>query len=535
MIRGCPHPPERPGIYLFKTRMGKILYVGKSRNLNNRVRQYFQRRDEPLIRNLLERSDDIEYVVTDKEEDALLLEYNLVQTHQPPFNIRLKDDKSYPYVEITRSEPFPALRFARKGDRGRGGENFFLGPITSSARTRDLIDLVARLFRLRQCADSLFRRGIPCLFLHIDRCSAPCAAKIGEREYRRHVDDAIRFLSGRKSGLIRRLEHAMRRRAAELKFEDAQQIKEDVELIRLFRPASYIAATASATAAGDADVIAIHSAGHESRLALFTVRSGNVVCTDYFQIATIPEQPPAILAEFIAELYRARALPSEIIVPFLPESAPILQQMLSRSARRKVRIVSPRRGKKMKLLDLARHNLNLAVVKNDYLKTANAIAVRLRLERPPLTIDAIDISHIGEQNRVGAAVVFSSGQPQKSQYRNYLIRSAAAGDPPAMKEVLERRYRKLRMHPDLILVDGGRSQLQAARAVKKELGIGSDVVALAKEREEFHLERGGTARFPAGSPELLLFQNIRDEAHRRAVAFHRRRREKPYLLSGGKR
>ena len=541
MLENKKDLPEKPGIYIFKTATGKVLYIGKAVNLKKRVSQYFQKKNNPLIENLLQRAAKLDYIVTDAEHDALLLESNLVHTYQPLFNIRLKDDKSFPFIEITLSEDFPGIYYSRHVDPG----NFGLGPLVSSQKTRDLIDTVARLFRLRSCANSVFKKGIPCLYFHIERCSAPCAGKIDSQLYRQQVQNAVNFLKGRKRKVAAKLAGLMRRFSAAFDFEQAQKIKQDLELMDKFSLRSYI----STRARIDWDILTSSSLGNESFFAFFAVIRGQVRKSEYFNLPTIDSGEDEILRGFMLDFYRRRPLPGEIIVFRLPDQAEALERLFSLQAGRRVRIRTVRQGRKKKILDLALQNLALFIQKNDYRFWGEKIRQQLRLNNFPSHIEGYDISHLGEKNRVGALVVYKNGRPEKRLYRSFIIRGAAAGDTEALKEVLLRRFggeaeqrqrivppddfnatqaqlKSWREQPDLLLIDGGLPQLAAARQVKKKLGLRSDLLTLAKGEERIFMEDGSSLILLPGSLPRHLFQNIRDEAHRRAVAHHRRRREK---------
>ena len=510
--------PEKPGVYLFKTAPGKILYIGKALNLKKRVSQYFIKKDNPLLQNLLQRAGRLDYIVTAGEEDALLLESNLVHTYQPPFNIRLKDDKSFPFVQVTLGDDFPGIYYSRQVAAG----SFGLGPLVSSQKARDLIDTVTRIFLLRSCADSVFRKGLPCLYYHIDRCSAPCAGKIDARLYQRHVQDAVDFLKGRTRTVAGKLAGMMRRSSARQDFEQAQKIKEDLELLEKISPRSYI----STRARLDWDILVSSSLGHESFFGYFSAVRGQVRKSEYFNLPAIDSNEDELMEAFILDFYRRRPLPGEIIVSRLPEQAGILERVLSLQAGRRVHIRNISRGPKKKLLDLALQNLALFIHKSDYRFLAEKIQREWHLQNFPAHIEGVDISHLGEKNRVGALVVYKNGRPEKRLYRSFIIRGAAPGDTEALKEVLMRRFGGGAAQPDLILVDGGLPQLAATRQVKKKLGLRADLLALAKGEERIFMEDGSSLVLAPGSLSRHLFQNIRDEVHRRAVTHHRKRREK---------
>jgi excinuclease ABC subunit C len=510
--------PDRPGIYIFKTASGKALYVGKAVNLRRRVAQYFQKKNDPLVRCLLERSASLETIVTETETDALLLESNLVHSYLPPFNIRLKDDKSFPFIEITLAGDFPGIRYSRRIDPG----SFFIGPLVNARKARSLIDTVTRLFRLRSCADALFKKGIPCLYHHIDRCSAPCAGKADRSGYQVQVADAIDFLKGRKGKIAARLRGRMRALAQRLDYEGAQKLKEDLELLDGFSLRSCI----SARSRIDSDVIASCLLGREAFFVHFAMSGGRVSRSGFFHLQTLGESEPEALREFLVDFYRLRPLPGEIIVSHPPAQADGLAGLFSGRAGRRVRVRAPQRGEKKRILDMALRNLALFVQKSDYSALGGKIMEKLRLRNFPARIEGFDISHLGERNRVGAQVVFQDGKPEKRSYRSYIIRGAASGDTEARKEVLQRRFARDASPPDLLLIDGGLPQLAVARQVKKQLTLSSDLLALAKGEERVFLESGSSLVPEPGSLLRHLLQQVRDEAHRRAVAHHRRRREK---------
>lgn len=514
--------PEKPGVYLFK-KGDSILYIGKAKNLKKRVDQYFNDRTHGLVHNLLDRADDIEYIITDNEKDALHLEYNLIHEYRPPFNIRLKDDKRFPLIEITTSEPIPGIYYTRQVKKG----NFYLGPMVNARKTRELIDIVTRIFRLRTCSNTTLNRKNACLYYYIDRCSAPCIDKTIPGDYQKNVNAAVNFLKGNKAGIITEMKKQMTALAENLQFEAAQKIKEDIGFIHRFALDSYI----SSIKKMDYDVICLHHDKHQNDcfFILFSVLEGRVKRKEFFNFDTLALRLEEILKDFLISFYSTGNIPREILVPSLPDAhdKEALQEMFSAMAGRKVVIKVPVRGDKRKTMDLAVKNLNLYVNKNKYRLVGERVQEALNLSRFPQWIEGFDISHMSERDRVGAAVVFVKGEPVKKKYRNYIIKKASAGDTEALKEVLERRFKNRTPgeQPDLLLIDGGKGQLSAALAVKRMLGLESDVVALAKREERIFLENGESFVFPVDSPERFLFQNIRDEVHRRAITHHRKRRE----------
>lgn len=521
MIKNKTGIPGKPGVYLFKFG-DKVLYIGKAKDLQKRVGQYFQASDNRwMLDRLLEQADDIELIVTDNERDALLLEYNLIHQYQPPFNIKLKDDKSFPYIEITTAEQFPGIYFSRQTQPG----NFYAGPIVNTRKTRELIDMMTRLFQLRTCSANTFSRQTPCLYHYIDRCPAPCAGKINEPDYLQRVTAAIHFLKGNKNMVIQHLEQTMTRQALELKFEEADKIKEDIHLVNEFSLDSYISSLKKV----NYDVIALFQQPGPNNgqcfIVLFSILEGRVKRREFFDIPTMDNHEENILNEFMVSFYRKENIPAEILTVVLPADHANLEIMFSHLANHRVSIKQPLKGEKRKNLELAIRNLNLYVNKNCYSAIAENLKESLGLQQSPAIIEGVDISHLSERDRVGAVVVFTNGTPNKKLYRNYIIKKALPGDTEALKEVISRRYSKLEQHPHLLLVDGGIPQLSAAIQIKEKLGLHFDIIALAKKEERLFLENGNSFLFPADSPVRFLLQNIRDEVHRRAISHHRKRRE----------
>lgn len=518
MIKKRNDFPEKPGVYLFKSKKNKILYIGKAKNIKKRVSQYFKKKNDLIVKNLLNKSYEIDFIVTDDEKDALNLEYNLIHSYKPPFNIRLKDDKSYPLVEIKLKDEFPGIYYSRKVDE----KNFYIGPIPDSKKTKFIIDIVTRIFKLRTCTNSIFKRSCVCLYYYIGRCSAPCVKKIDKNEYNENVKEAIEFLRNKKTKVIKRLYKEMEQCSDELRFEEAQKKKEEIELINEFNLESYISTIMKV----DYDVIAINNKNNESSIILFSVIQGKVKKREFFSFSNLDTSREDILKSFIISFYSENNIPEEIIVQFLPLDHEHIEDMFSKFVKKRVKIKVPHQGNKKKMLELAEKNLEFHARKNDYNLIVESIKSKLNLRNLPFLIEGYDVSHLSERDRVGAVVVFKDGRASGSMYRNYIIKNAKSGDTEAIKEVLERRFKEIKKYPDLIVIDGGKPQLSVAKIVKKNLNISSDIISIAKREERIFLEKGGSFLFQKDSPEMLLFQKIRDEAHRRAITHHRKRREK---------
>jgi len=510
--------PSKSGVYLFKSQKNVILYIGKAKNLKKRIGQYFQKKTDPIIENLLNQTEDIDFIITDDEKDALHLEYNLIHTYKPPFNIRLKDDKSFPFIEISTSEKFPGIYYSRN----LNPNYLYIGPITNAKKTRILIDLITRVFKIRTCNNNMFKKKTACLFYYIDRCSAPCIKKIDIRNYQNNVSDAIDFLKGKRTKVAKNLTRKMNQHARELQFEKAQKLKEEIELIRGFVLESYI----SSPQRIDYDTVALYSEDSSTFIIHFSVIAGIVKKKNYFSFTAILTTKENILRNFLISFYKNHNIPQEITVPFYPTDHSQLEDLFAQFNNRSVRIKIPQKGNKKKMLDLAMRNLNSYKKRNEFHNLAKKLKSTLKLKNIPCMIEGYDISHFGERERVGAVVVFNNGKADKSLYRNYIIKKADAGDIDALKEVLERRLKKIEQYPDLIVIDGGKAQLNLARKIKSELNINSDIIAIAKKEERIFFKNGNSIIFPEDSPERFLFQNIRDEAHRRAISLHRKKREK---------
>ncbi|HLP62017.1 MAG TPA: excinuclease ABC subunit UvrC, partial [Candidatus Deferrimicrobium sp.] len=486
MLKNNKDIPGKPGVYFFKSGK-KFLYIGKAKNLKKRISQYFQGRDHLVVGNLLEQADDVEFIVTKNEIDALHLEYNFIHTYLPPFNVRLKDDKTFPLIEISLVDPYPGIYYTRQVKP----KNFYVGPITDAKKTRTLIDIITRIFKIRACSEAVFKRGVPCLYFYIEHCTAPCAAKISLEAYNQNVSDAVELLKGKRKKVLDKLAVKMNRLSENLEFEAAQKVKEDIELLERFVLDSYITTVKKY----DYDVLALYYHPEETVndcfIILFSVIGGRVKRKEFFNFNTISPNKEEALKDFLISFYRTENIPPEIIVRFYPPDKESIEQLFSQLAGHGVSVKIPLKGDKRKMADLAAANLSLYVSKTNYQVIGQKLQRDLGLKRFPYWIEGYDISHFSERERVGAKVAFTRGKPDRAKYRNYIIRGALPGDTEALKEVLERRFRKMEEFPDLLLIDGGKGQLSAALEVKQKLGFPSDVAALAKEEERVFMEDGG--------------------------------------------
>lgn len=534
-------PPE-PGVYLFKDEIGRVLYVGKAQSLRVRVRSYFRGGDERAsIRFLLQRARALEYIVTVTEQEALILENNLIKKHRPRYNVVFKDDKTYVNLRLNVDHPFPRLTVVR---RPRRDGAMYFGPFASAGSVRQTLRTIGRIFPLRTCTDADFAsRTRPCLYYYIKRCPAPCVGKIDAQEYSETVKRVSMFLKGRGDELIKTLRDTMERQSAERRYEEAARTRDQVYAIQRVVERQRI----TSPQRSERDAFAAYRRGERLVIQTISVRNGEVQDGETFIFGSVLEATGVHLASFINQYYQARAtVPDEILVSEeIPDREP-LEALLSERAKHRVAIVVPKRGERSTLVELAEKNARIAFEDGRSGERSRALLEDLQeilsLERFPRRIECFDISNIQGTKAVGSGVVFVDAEPAKGLYRRYRIRTVEGSDDTAMmREVLERRVtRGLKEGdlPDLLMVDGGRGQLNVALDVFKRLG--ADTVAaigIAKVRDPKNRKVRGQERIhlPGGdeplildraSQALYLLERIRDEAHRFAVGYHRSLRGK---------
>ena len=543
--------PKAPGVYIFRGTQGEVLYVGKASSLRARVRSYFQaERNLPYkVRRLVREIADLEVIETASAAEALILEDALIKKHRPRFNVRLRDDKRYPYLKITK-ERFPRVQVVRR--RGEDGARYF-GPYTSSKSMRRVLKLAHKLFPIRTCNLDLDARRLdrPCLLYHIGRCSGPCAGLVSEEEYRHYVEGAALLFQGRVDEVIEALKEEMAQAAAEERFEHAAHLRDQVRALERIRERQVVALPEPV----DLDAIGIAVEGERGYGMVLIVRGGRLIGREGFALKLPAETSPAeALEEFLDQYYtRATAFPQEVLLPEEIEDAEGLSLYLSGRRGGKVRVHVPRRGERRELVEMAQRNAQLS------LKRAAAeelpeeevleeLAEALGLSVRPWRIEAFDISNLKGQEATGSMVVFVGGCPRRDAYRRFRIRiSGKPNDYAMMYEVLSRRLShglaelsdpavakgRFSDLPDLILVDGGKGQLSVALRALEEHGLtGIEVAALAKREELVYVPgRAEPIRLPRDSPALKLLQRIRDEAHRFAIEYHRRLRGRRALAS----
>jgi len=536
--------PNQPGVYRFMGAGGEVLYVGKAKELRKRVSSYFRRSGTPHGRTpeMLAQARDIEWVVTASEGEALLLEDNFIKESRPPFNLRLRDDKSYPFIEITLRDEWPRVRFFR-GRHVPG--NLYFGPYSSARKVRDTLDVIGRIFPYRKCRGVKPGRpsGSPCLQYFIKRSLAPCDARVTHEEYMEVVQQAIDFLRGRLGAVERGIVAEMAAAAAAQQFERAALLRDRLAAVRHVHERQ-----AARIEGGEAfDVIGLHQGEPGANVQVFRVRDGAVVDRQAFYVENAAGRDPAeVIEEFLLELYWDGAtIPPQIVAP-LDESDGVAALLAARRGAG-VAVRAAKRGPKRRLLELARRNAELAAQaeaerlarrSTARIEALESLRDGLGLEGLPLRIECYDISNLGEQHVVGSMVVFEGGVAKKAHYRKFALRDVQGQDDFAMmNQVLRRRFERraaavgdydesFAALPDLVVVDGGKGQLSAARAALREAGVPVDLVSLAKQREEVFVPgRREPLPLPADDPGSLLLQRIRDEAHRFAVTYHRQRRD----------
>jgi len=536
--------PSKPGVYRMLDAQGEILYVGKARNLKNRVGSYFQPSNvQPKVQALIAKTANMEVTITNSETEALLLEFNLIKKHRPRFNVVLRDDKSFPYLHLESEHEFPRLAFYR-GARREPGRYF--GPYPSAGAVRDTLQQLQKLFRIRNCEDTYFaNRSRPCLQYQIQRCTAPCVGLITPESYRRDVGAAIKVLEGRNDEVSEDLGTRMEAAAARLEFEEAAQIRDQLAKLKVIQAQQIVTAGAD----HDADVIAVAAANGEYCVALMFVRAGRSLgSTTFFPKAQFAELPE-VLAAFTTQYYLERDTPAEIIVEQDFDEMQVLEAALSQRASHKVRISSSVRGIRARWLEMMQNNAREALQMRSLARASiesslDDLRDAFDLEETPARLECFDISHTSGTDTVASCVVFGVEGPLKSEYRRFNIAGIQPGDDyAAMHQALARRYKRVRdgeiTRPDVLLIDGGKGQLAEAAQVLAELGLeGIALIGVAKGAERrpgqeqlFLLGRDVPTILPPDSRALHLIQRVRDEAHRFAVAGHRRKRAKRHNQS----
>lgn len=543
--------PDKPGVYIYKDNQCHILYIGKAVSLRQRVRSYFQASADhsSKVRALVQKIHDLEIIVTINEVDALILESNLIKEHQPWFNIRIKDDKHYPYLKLTMRETYPRLVVARRIQKD--GAKYF-GPYPNGLVMRDTLKLIRRFFPLRTCKQQLNGQptGRPCLNFHIKRCLGPCTGGVGREQYLEVVQAVDMLLSGRYDSLTKQLSERMQAAAEALQFERAAELRDQINAIkRISERQKMIAADL-----GDRDIIAMARGVGETCVGMLLMREGHTIGREhYFLTGTEDLSSGEVLAGYLKQHYANNSfIPPEIILSAsLPDNeADLISEWLSQRRGTKVHLLVPKRGDKKQLVEMVEKNASLAleerltrtVNQEELLQSAlEELADYLELSAPPRRIECYDISNTSGEEAVGSMVVMLDGQPARSEYRRFRIRDIEGpNDYAMMQQVLRRRFRRVQQDdtrfadlPDLVVIDGGKGQLSSALQAMHELGFAQiPVVGLAESEE--HIFQPGTSEpliLPRQSQSLYLVQRIRDEAHRVALTYHRQLRAKKQVAS----
>jgi excinuclease ABC subunit C len=551
--------PDAPGAYLFRDPDGRVIYAGKARSLRKRLASYWGRPLHPRTAAMTEAASSVEWIVASTEVDALMLEYNLIQTHRPRFNIRYRDDKSYPYLALTIGERWPRAQVLRGAKRK--GVRYF-GPYGHAWAIRDTLDALTRVFPVRTCSNAFFdqraRSGRPCLYYDIGRCAGPCvpgATGATDDGYRAHVEAMAEFLSGNARPVLQRLDDEMRAAANRQEFEQAAKLRDQLFAARRALESQEMVLSQPE----DLDVVGMAEDDLEAGFQVFFVRAGRVLGRKGWVVDRVEDlSRPELVASFLEQLYMERGeVPGRILVPTDPSDHDVLESWLSERRGARARIQVPERGAKRKLMDVVtrnaeesfhRHKLRRASDFGARSRALAELAEVLGLDQAPLRIECYDISNLGPTDTVGSMVVFEDGLPKRADYRRFEIKGVVGQDDFAsMEEMLRRRFtrllkeqaeppgerrRRFSYPPSLVVIDGGRGQLNQASKVLAELGLSIPHVGLAKRLEEVYFpDRPDPLLVQRGSEALFVLQHVRDEAHRFAVSYHRQKREKRALRS----
>lgn len=542
--------PDKPGVYIMHDAKDAIIYIGKARILKNRVRQYFQtsRNKGPKIEQMVRQIARFEYIITDSELEALVLECNLIKEHSPKYNTMLKDDKSYPYIKVTLGEAYPRILFARsmKKDRAK-----YFGPYTSAKAVKDSIELIRKLYRVRTCNRNLPKdtgKERPCLYYQIKQCQAPCQAYISQEDYKENIRGALSFLNGDYKKIIEELEEKMLAASQELKFEEAAECRDLADSIRRIGERQKM----SGSDGEDKDIIALAMDREDGIVQVFFVRAGKLIGREHFYVKIVKgDDRETVLSSFVKQFYAGTPfIPKELLLQEEIEDAQIIAQWLSAKRGQKVFVKTPKKGSKEKLVELAYQNAKLVLnqdrerVKREEGRTIGAvktIASWLGLEKLD-RIEAFDISNTSGFQSVGSMVVYEKGKPKRSDYRKFKIKTVTGpNDYASMEEVLSRRYQKGKEEiagfeklPDLIMMDGGRGQVNIAFSVMEKIGLNIPVCGMVKDDK--HRTRGlyfnnKEISIDKNSEGFLLITRIQDEAHRFAIDYHRLLRGKNQVHS----
>jgi excinuclease ABC subunit C len=542
--------PSSPGVYLMKDAKRKVIYVGKAKNLKNRVRSYFQKNtDDRLYTEYLVRYvADIDFVLTETEKEALILENNLIKQFKPKFNINLRDDKTFICIKLEGNKKFPYPRVVRQiEDDGA----MYFGPYASSRAIRQTLRYIHDIIPIRKCPDSVFKKRVkPCLYYQIHKCLGPCCSLVDEVAYQKLIDQVVLILKGKQEDLIDMLKQQMSEESKAMRYEKAAKIRDCIRAIEETVEKQRIHSMTFV----DRDVFGYYVVRNEVYIEVMFIRSGNMEDVASYYFPTNHNTIEEIFRSFLNQFYsQTRFIPAEVVVPVESVDAKLLEEWLTEKKGRKVEVIHPQRGDKARLIEMAQKNAENVYLMSrnhddDFTRTLNALKETLSLRQTPERIECFDISNIFGKQAVGSMVTFTQGKPDKSRYKRFRIKTVGQIDDYAMMhEVLTRRYKRAVEEgdlPKLIMVDGGKGQLGIALKVFDELAIGNvDLIALAKGRKEsnrvgekigeqiFVPHMSDAVMLTPSSPELLFLDKVRDEAHRFAIAYHRKLRDNEYYKS----
>jgi len=552
LIEQLKQLPASPGVYLLRDAEGNIIYVGKAADLHHRVRSYFGAKQKlsPKLERMVARVNDLDFFVTNSEQEALILECNLIKKYRPHYNVRLKDDKAFPYLKINLSEDWPSVYITRRLQENGG---HYFGPFASAKSVRQTLKVLRGVFPFRSCSRAITGRDLrPCLDYYIHHCLGPCIGVVSRQEYAEVIKQVILFLEGKQETVVHRLESKMKKVAESLDFEKAAVLRDQIQAIDRVIEGQRIATTVR----GEQDVVAFAQDKDRAYVQVFFVRSGKLIGRESFVLqGTISEEPKRIMSSFVKQFYgSAPYIPPLLLLQYPVEDKTVIEHWLQSKRGGRVHIQVPYRGNKKQLVKIVAENAEqgLQQLKLKQQATSSALTAalaeierELHLPRPPSRIECYDISNIQGRAAVGSMVVFDQGKPKPSHYRRFRIKTVSGVDDYAMlQEVLRRRFKRSSLKsndasstwavlPDLVLIDGGKGQLNAALSVMREVGAELvPIASLAKENEEVFIPRQTDAIIlPGSSPGLQLLQRLRDEAHRFALSYHHKIRRKETFTS----
>jgi len=539
--------PAKPGVYIFRDNQGKVIYVGKAASLRNRMRTYFSPSTSlsSKLEKLVARISDFETIVTDSEQEALILECTLIKKYRPSYNVRLKDDKTFPYLKIDVKNDWPSVRITRRFHKN---SDRYFGPFASASSLRQTLRLIKKIFPFRSCNKTITGKDArPCLEYHINSCPGPCIGAVSKENYHDVIKQVVLFLEGRQETVLRDLKNKMEKASQQLQFEKAALLRDQIQAIEEVIEGQKIAVTVK----DDHDAIALAQTSDLAYVEIFFIRSNRLIGRDYILLDGIrDEEPSQIMTSFIKQYYAsASSIPPLILLQYPVEEPQVITKWLANQRGATVKLHVPHKGAKKQLMDIVAENAGQGLAlyqakQSTIIKSAlvlEELKERLGLPRLPLRIEGYDISNIRGNLAVGSMVVFDKGQPKPSYYRRFRIKSVVGIDDYAMiQEMLRRRFRrslaaddKWATTPDLILIDGGKGHLNAALEVLRELKLNSiPAASLAKEKEDvFIAGKNEPLDIPQTSAALYLLQRIRDEAHRFALGYHQKLRHKEVIAS----